>query len=118
MGLSVVISLRQNANLAHVESRLVPKAELGARVEAEFERLTRTMQDAVAAQDPAGLDAAAERKTALFELIGKAGPALEPATAASLRWAVQDYYETTREVSRRLIAGESSDALTAEVTRM
>ncbi|HKY41208.1 MAG TPA: response regulator [Polyangiaceae bacterium] len=118
MLLSAVITLRQNAELLHVQSRMVPKAELGARVEAEFERLTRTMQDAVAAQDLSALDGAAERKTALFELIAKAGPVLEPATAASLRWAVQDYFETTRDVSRRLIAGESSEALTADVTRM
>lgn len=116
--LSAMMSVRQNRELDRVQSRLVPKAELAPRIEAELERLTRSLQDAVAAQDPAALEATTERKTALFELIAQAGPALEPAAAASLRWAVQDYYESARDVSSRMIAGESGELLLQDVARM
>jgi CheY-like chemotaxis protein/signal transduction histidine kinase len=115
---SAVMGVRQNHELDQVQGRLVPRTELGPRVEAEFERLARGMQDAVAAQDLAALDATGDRKTALFELLAGASAAVDPAAAASVRWAVQDYYQTAYGVSRRMIAGESSDALLQEVTRM
>ena len=53
------MGIRQTQELDDVERRLIPKAELGPRLEAELERLSRSMQDAVAAQEPAALDAAA-----------------------------------------------------------
>ena len=115
---SGAMGVRQNRQLDDVQRRLVPKTELAPRLEAEFERLTRSLQDAVAAQDLVALDATIERRTTLFELLGGAGAALEPSTAAALRWAVQDYYQTALGVSRRLIAGESNDALLQEVALM
>jgi len=115
---STWMGIRQSRELDDVQGRLVPKTELGPRVEAEFERLVRSMQDAVVAQDATALAGALERKSALFELIGHAGGALEPAAAASLRWAVQDYYQTANDVSQRLIAGESSEALLQDMKRM
>ncbi|MES1183362.1 MAG: response regulator [Myxococcales bacterium] len=115
---SAVMGVRQNRELDDVERRLVPRTELGPRVEAEFERLTRGLQDAVVAQDPLALEATLERKNAVFELIGRAGPALDSAAAAQLRWAVQDYYLTAHDVSRRMIAGEGGDDLLRAVSRM
>jgi len=115
---SAVMGVRQNRELDDVQSRLVPRTELGPRVESEFERLARSMQDAVAAQDPAALEATLERKAALFELIGHAGAALDPPAAASLRWAIQDYYLTAHDVSQRMIAGEAGDELLQAVARM
>jgi CheY-like chemotaxis protein/signal transduction histidine kinase len=115
---SASIGVRQSRELTDVQARLVPKAELGPRIEAEFERLSRGMQDAVAAQDQTLLDATTERKTALFDEITQAGPALDPAAAAALRWSVQDYYESARDVSRRMIAGEAGDALLQDVAHM
>src|SRR6187399_1259562 len=106
---STWMGIRQSRELDDVQGRLVPKTELGPRVEAEFERLVRSMQDAVVAQDATALAAAQERKTALFDLIAHAGGALDPAAAAAMRWAVQDYYQTAHGVSQRMIAGESSE---------
>lgn len=115
---SAAMGVRQNRELDQVQSQLVPKSELGPRVEASFERLTRALQDAVAAQDSNALEATQDQKTELFELLGGAGAALEPQAAASIRWAVQDYYQTAHEVSRRLIAGDSGEALLQDVARM
>jgi CheY-like chemotaxis protein/signal transduction histidine kinase len=118
LGVGVLMGVEQNRALADMQGRLVPKAELGPRIEASMERLSRGLQDAVAAQDQAALDATIEQKTALFELIARAGPALEPSGAAAMRWAVQDYYETARDLSRRMIAGEAGESLVADVARM
>jgi signal transduction histidine kinase/HAMP domain-containing protein len=115
---SAMMAVRQNRELDDVQGRLVPKAELGPRIEAGFDRLTRSMQDAVAAQDQSALDATIEQKAALFELISRAGQALDPTAAASMRWAVQDYYDSARDVSRRMIAGEAGETLVADVSRM
>lgn len=115
---SSLMGIRQTQELDDVERRLIPKAELGPRMEAELERLSRAMQDAVAAQEPAALEAAAERKTAIFELIGHSGAALNPTQAAALRWAIQDYYESARDVSRRMIAGEAGEVLLQDVAHM
>jgi CheY-like chemotaxis protein/signal transduction histidine kinase len=118
LAVGLQLGARQSQGLDDVQGRLLPRAELGPRLEAGFERLTRSLQDAVAAQDQQALDATVEHKTAMFELIARAGPALEPSAAAALRWAVQDYYETARSVSRRMIAGEGGESLVAELSRM
>ena len=118
LALSAVMAVEQNRQLDDVQSRLVPKAELGPRIEAGLERLSRAMQDAVAAQDSAALEATVEQRTALFELINRGGAAIDPASGAALRWAIQDYYETAHAVSRRMIAGDSGESLMADVARM
>jgi CheY-like chemotaxis protein len=115
---SAVLGIRQSRALDDMQRRLVPKAELGPRVEGELEQLTRSMQDAVAAQDAGALEATIERRAAIFDLLGQAGAALEPSSAAAVRWAVQDYYDAARDVSRRMIAGESSDTLLRDIARM
>jgi CheY-like chemotaxis protein/HAMP domain-containing protein len=111
LGASAVLGARSARELGDLEARLVPKLGLGPRLEAEFERLRQTIQDSVTAQDAVALDATQVQRTRLFELIGGAGAALTPNEAASLRWTIQDYYETARDISRRLIAGETGETL-------
>ncbi|HSC89304.1 MAG TPA: HAMP domain-containing protein, partial [Polyangiaceae bacterium] len=106
VGVSESISRTQQSALDDAERRLLPRLELGPKLDAEFVRLRQGIQDAVAAQDLAALDATMANKTRIFDLINGAGAALEPSLAASLRWSVQDYFEIARGVSRRLIAGE------------
>jgi CheY-like chemotaxis protein/signal transduction histidine kinase/HAMP domain-containing protein len=115
---SALIGQKQARDLADVEGRLIPRLSFGPRIETEFEHLRQGMQDAVAAQDKAALDATGETRTQLFELIANAGPALDPAAAARLRWAIQDYYQQAEAVSRRLIAGETGEALIEDIARM
>jgi CheY-like chemotaxis protein/signal transduction histidine kinase/HAMP domain-containing protein len=116
--LSAWMGARQNRELDEVQSRLVPRSEAGPRIEAEFERLARAMQDAVAAQDLQALENAQEHKLKIFELLTSAGSAIDPSQAAAVRWNVQAYYETAQVVSRRLIVGESDDQLLQQVSRM
>jgi CheY-like chemotaxis protein/HAMP domain-containing protein len=115
---STLIGLQQVRDLGDVEGRLIPRLELGPRIETEFEHLRQGMQDAVAAQDAAALEGLGATRIQIFELIATAGPALDPAAAARLRWAIQDYYEQAEAVSRRLIAGETGEVLVDDIARM
>jgi HAMP domain-containing protein len=115
---SATSGVRQGRDLASVERRMVPRLLLGPQLEAEFERLRRGMQDAVAAQDANALDESRVTRTRLFELIASAGDALDPHDAGLLRWRIQDYWDKASGVSRRLIGGESGESLVAEMTQM
>jgi CheY-like chemotaxis protein/HAMP domain-containing protein len=115
---SALLGVQQARDLADVEGRMIPRLEFGPRIETEFDRLRQGMQDAVAAQDSAALEAADQGRLRLFELIAQAGPALDAAAAAQLRWAIQDYYKDAESVSRRLIAGETGELLVDDIARM
>ncbi len=118
LAVSAWLGEQQARELDRVQGRLVPRSEVGPRVEAELERMARAMQDAVAAQDVAGLDAAQAHKIKLFELLTGAGAAVDAPSAAAVRWNVQAYFEIAQDVSRRMIEGESSESLAQQVTRM
>src|SRR4051794_226398 len=74
---SGLISAEQTRDVRVVEQRLIPKLELGPKLETEFEHLRRAMQDAAAAQDPQALDAALERRNHLFDIIAESHGVIE-----------------------------------------
>jgi CheY-like chemotaxis protein/signal transduction histidine kinase/HAMP domain-containing protein len=115
---SAFIAERQAADLQNVEGRLIPKLEIGPRLEAHFERLTLTYQNAVATRNSSALSASWGMRDELFELIRAGSSVLEPAAAASLRWAIQDYAVQAHEVSKRLIAGETGGSLVEDMRQM
>jgi CheY-like chemotaxis protein/signal transduction histidine kinase len=115
---SAMSGVRQGRDLVDVEQRMVPRLLLAPKLEAEFERLGRQMQDAVSAQDGAALDDTLSGKGHLFQLITAARDALEPQDAAAVRWEIQAYYDKAMNVSRRLVAGETGETIVADMTRM
>ncbi|HEX3775804.1 MAG TPA: ATP-binding protein, partial [Polyangiaceae bacterium] len=114
---SAVFGLQQTRALTDVEQRLVPKLELGPKLLGEFDGMRQAMQDAVAAQDSAALAATLERRNQIFEILGEA-KVLSAADASLVRWAVNDYFDTAQDVSKRLIAGETGESLVDEMARM
>jgi len=106
---SDIIGATNRGRLRDIEARLVPRMDAGPRITAAFVRLRREFQDAAAAQDPAALAATIETRNQIFELITKAGAAIEPMAASELRWAIQDYYVAAHAVSTSLIAGETGE---------
>jgi len=115
---SMVIAQRADVQLANVRDRFLPKLEVGPVLTQEFEHLRRSIEDAVAARDA---DALAATHTALDEFLAKlaAAPrAIDPAAAAAVRSAVEEYYGLATDVARRLIAGESGEQLLAAMTAM
>jgi CheY-like chemotaxis protein/signal transduction histidine kinase/HAMP domain-containing protein len=111
-------SLEQNRQLAIVEGRLVPKLELGPRLQSSFEHLRQSMQDAVAAEDLAALDASRTSKNDLLGLIAGAEGVIAAGESAAVRHAINDYYGVAFDVSRRLIRGEGGESVVDAMTDM
>jgi CheY-like chemotaxis protein len=121
--LAVLIALSA-ANSAQIEDQLrtirdrhVPRLEQGPRLNHQFERVRLAMQDAVAAQDRAALEDTSSARDEFLQLL-RSG-ALSSADARELASAFQDYYyDAARDVSRRLIEGESGEALVNNMSAM
>jgi signal transduction histidine kinase/CheY-like chemotaxis protein/HAMP domain-containing protein len=109
IGAGTLTERQVTRQLAIIEARYVPKLEVGPRLEGQLDRLVRGFTDAVASQDADALAATRGLITHFEELLSSANDAIDPADAAALRTAVEDYYSAAHEVSRRLIAGEKGE---------
>jgi signal transduction histidine kinase len=113
-----VIAGRVDRQLTAIQSRYLPKAELEPELTRQLERLQRGFQDAVAAHDTEALAATLATKAKLVDLLVARKDALDPADVAALEAAVEDYYSAGHDVSRRLIAGETGEALVGAIGAM
>src|SRR5688572_19230977 len=118
IAIGVEVSLRQRQGLEELERRVLPKLELEPRLTAQFERLGQDMRDAVAAQDKTALLGSRALVDQMFELLERAGGALDPVAAVELRAAISTYHERARDVSSRLIAGETGETLVEDIEAM
>jgi CheY-like chemotaxis protein len=112
-----IIGAQRERELADVERRLVPRLRVESEIGAEFDRLSKGMQDAVAAQDSASLDGTAASRDRLLALIATP-EMMAPADAAGLRDAVQRYDTVARSISRRLIDGETGEGIVDDIPKM
>jgi len=115
---SALISEEVAERLETIEDVYVPRVELGPRLEAELNRLSRRFQDAVAAHDTELLASARIIRDNLLEQITRAGTAIDDALAAELRDELQDYFAVASDVSRRLIEGEMGEPIVEDIARM
>ncbi|MEO5769555.1 MAG: HAMP domain-containing protein, partial [Polyangia bacterium] len=113
-----MIGRQTDHELATIQRRLLPKLELAPRLDADFERLRRNLQDAVAAVDAEALANTRQAKDRLQVELAAARPALNAAEVDALARAIDDYYATALDVSRRLLAGETGEALVAAMSEM
>src|SRR6185369_18016689 len=104
---SQVLSGRAARQMSDIEGHLVPKLALGPRLETQFERIRRALQDAVAAQDGDTLAATRAMESNILDTLAGAEATLAPGEAAAVRAAVERYYQAAYDVSKRLIAGET-----------
>jgi len=115
---SMVIAQRADEQLANVRERFLPKLEVGPVLEKEFEHLRRSIEDAVSARDADALVATRKELDEFVAQLAASPRAVDPAAAAALRAAVDEYYGLATDVARRLIAGESGESLLASMTAM
>jgi CheY-like chemotaxis protein len=115
---STWIGVAQLADLDYVEARLVPRLELEPKLRSGFDQLRQALQDAVAAQDGAALEAASGRMKDLIAMVNGAGPVIDSDRALELRLAAQDYHETAQGIARRMIAGETGEKLVDDMAVM
>lgn len=113
-----LVASRVEDQLTLIQRRYMPKLELGPKLESEFERVTRSLQDAVAAQDLASLDESAALKGGLSSQLSAAKQVLGARNVALARAALDDYFALAHDVSRRLIAGETGEQLVSAMSAM
>ena len=112
------ITHRVEGQLATIEKRYLPRVELEPQLQGQFERIQRAFQDAVAIRDADALTATRGLEGQFFADLDGARDAVEPNDAAALRSAMEDYYFSAYDVSRRMIAGETGEGLVASVAAM
>jgi two-component system chemotaxis sensor kinase CheA len=108
---SAVTASRVDAQLTAIQDRHLPKIDLEARLDAQFDRLQRSFQDAVAAHDIDALERTRSIEDALLAQLDGARQVVTPADLDALRVAIEDYYAAAHGVSRRIIDGETGEAL-------
>jgi signal transduction histidine kinase/DNA-binding response OmpR family regulator len=108
---SLAISRRTEQELAQIQELHLPKLRLGPQLDGEFERLKRAFQDGVAAHDLDAINATRAIEDKFLDDLERARGALTPGQIAALHSAIDDYYVTALDVSRRLIAGETGERL-------
>ena len=117
--LSSAISARYvERHLDDIRRRYLPKVGLRPRLEAQFERIQRGFQDAVAASDRERLARTAELKKQLLQQLADVSGAVDPPLAAALALAIEDYHDTGKVVSARLIAHEIGEGVVAQMAEM
>jgi len=116
--MSNALSARAERQLVFIQQRFVPKIGLEPELQGRLERLGRGFQDAVAAHDLDALDATRAEKDGLLARLDAAREATDPADAAALRAAIDDYCNKADGVSRRMIAGETGEPVLDAITAM
>jgi PAS domain S-box-containing protein len=115
---SGVVARRAEVQLSAIQDRYLPKVVLQPELDATFERLRRGFQDAVSAHDAETLAITKNLKDRFLSQLAGAEGAVEPGDAAALRRALEDYYAAALDVSRRLIANETGEALVDAMAAM
>jgi len=104
-----LIAKRAEQQLVTLQQRYLPKVELEPRLSAQLERISRGFQDAVAERDPELLQTAADLKNGFLSQLEAARGAVDAKDAEALRQATEAYFAAGRDVSKRLIAGETGE---------
>ena len=121
VALTVSSGLSDRAIEAQVDSireTYLPKIRLRPALTTGFERLSRTVQNAVEAADADVLAGAGGERDALLRLASDARDAMTMGQLATLSFAVNDYFDAAIAVSRKLIAGEGGEAMAEQVQEM
>ncbi len=110
--------VRESERLEVLERRLLPLLELGPQLEVDFEHLRQTLRDAAAAQDPETLAETRGQLGTLSRRVTAARDILDAKEADKLLAALEGYYWVAYDVSRRMVAGETGEALVTAMTAM
>jgi signal transduction histidine kinase len=113
-----LMARRVEGQLATIRERYLPRVELEPQLDGQLERIRRGFQDAVASRDADELAANRDLERHFLELIDAARGAIDPAEAAALRAALEDYCAAAHHVSLRLISGETGEVLLDAIASM
>ena len=114
----MLVSTRVGQQLGTIREQYLPRIGLRPTLEAQFAKLRRTFQDAVAAHDVDALAASGAEEKDFADALQAAGTAIDPAQAGALLAALEDYDRAANDVSRRLIAKETGEPIVAAMASM
>lgn len=109
-----------HARLESIELGYAPALEMSQALERTLVSMQRTLQDAVAAANPAALVAADTLQSTFEGLIreGRENAVVDPRQLDGLEDRLRAYYATARDVSERLIDGQGGEELSERLRRM
>ena len=105
-------------HLQSIRQEYLPKVGLRPQLTGRLERLQRGMQDAAAANDRESLSATRKLKDELLADVDAAHDAIGPGDALVLHHAVDDYFDSAHDVAKRMIAGETGEAVNSQMRVM
>ena len=109
---------RVDRHLAEIRQHHIPKIGLAEQLQGSFEHIARRLQDAAQASEPEILDDARNRKGALLDQLDAARDVIAPSDLAATRASIDDYYTFAEATTRRLIQGETGEALVKDLETM
>jgi signal transduction histidine kinase/DNA-binding response OmpR family regulator len=115
---SAIMARRVEGHLDDIRRHYLPKVGLRPQLEAQFERIQRGFQDAVAASDSEKLARTVDLKNEFLRQLAASSDAVEPDLAATLAKAVEEFYAHGLAVSTRLIGRETGEAVVAQMAEM
>ncbi len=113
-----IISTRVSAQLVAIRDRFLPRLELGPELRTRFEKVRLGLQNSVSSQD---LDALAETRQQADQFLSRlstARPFLDPGVTEALQSDFEHYYRVASDLSRRLIGGETGEAVVESMAAM
>jgi methyl-accepting chemotaxis protein len=118
-GVAFALSRQASQELTEVERQHAPALELARDLEEALQRMQRQLQDAVSAEDPAGLEVAdAVHEEMHRRLEQAAGSGLKDPGLDALQRETHAYALVALETSARLLRGEKGEALATSVHDM
>lgn len=115
---NVILTKQVLREFTSIQNEYVPMVELGPRLDVQFEKIQRSFQDAVGANDREALAETAKLKDEFFHQLASGQDYVDPAKADSLRASMEDYFSAASNVSQRLIAGETGEMLIITMNSM
>jgi len=115
---SAIISRRVEGHIDNIRRHYLPMVGLRPQLQAQFERIQRGFQDAVAAKDSETLAQTGELKKQFLQQLAQAEGAVDPTTEAALAQALEDSYSAGAQVAARLIAGETGEGVVAKMAEL
>jgi signal transduction histidine kinase/DNA-binding response OmpR family regulator len=111
IALDALTAEQEEAELERMEARYLPLLELAPETNALMERLRRAFQDAAAAADDSQLTQAQEAHDRLIARLEQARSVLPQAEVSVVEIRIDRYYDAALSITRRMIAGETGEAL-------
>ena len=101
-----------------IRDTYLPKIRLRPLLDAKFDHLVRTIQNAVGAAEVDMLGTAATERDGLIQLLAETHDAMTVGQSAAVRLAIDDYFDSAMTVSRRLISGDGGESTATQVQDM